>query len=508
MITVYDGLQLAHYNDPRWESNYVRDWPQYLIDTYTGNWSFMYNQMHDFSWYPGRYTGRGELVDCDTLIQGRKLGSQKAVEHVSLVGSVCPYRYQPVFCEKDTSGKWRVTGYGSQYLKYGYEDGICKVGPWGGSYAYHEANYTLTRQPNYYHFTCSGTTPFATGWYYCTEPGHFEQEVILYCDYVSSTKEYHIYGQNEIKYSLTNIFGIKSTQIDTGSVDFYVDAVDLDDAQWDIPPKGYNYGQPFRKESKFWTPTKEQVYSLSTNYQAAPDSQRGAFQDACSTVTTISGNTWANLMEVIDLLKDAKQGKLPKISTDVRELWLGYRYAYCTTRSDVEELTAYCSQKCKEAMKTGFHKYYGVYTDHNGWLSRCTVRCFDKSVDTAQGILNSLNEVGLGLNAYNLWDLLPFSFIVDWFLPIGDTLEKWKGASLNETQYKFQSLVFSQKKSFEFPLGASYRGRMTIYRRQVETEPPEGYYYEYDENSSSRTWLKRTADGIAIGSSLLSNLRR
>lgn len=47
-----------------------------------------------------------------------------------------------------------------------------------------------------------------------------------------------------------------------------------------------------------------------------------------------------------------------------------------------------------------------------------------RSQDSRSGsLLESLENWGFGLNFSNLWDLIPYSFVLDWFIDIGDLLE-------------------------------------------------------------------------------------
>lgn len=63
--------------------------------------------------------------------------------------------------------------------------------------------------------------------------------------------------------------------------------------------------------------------------------------------------------------------------------------------------------------------------------------------------LESLKSVG-ALNVPNLaWELIPFSFVADWILPIGDYLNNQDAFLGTETQWLTRSVIIKQKKVFK-----------------------------------------------------------
>lgn len=116
----------------------------------------------------------------------------------------------------------------------------------------------------------------------------------------------------------------------------------------------------------------------------------------------------------------------------VASVHLIYRYVIKTTTKDLKDLKEFAEQ-------LWLHR-----DDWWGYLSiargRCKAQTYDKFVSTGQTysctmnlrldirpaqyqMITYLRTVGLGLTPAMFWDMVPFSFVVDWVLPVGDTIE-------------------------------------------------------------------------------------
>lgn len=150
-----------------------------------------------------------------------------------------------------------------------------------------------------------------------------------------------------------------------------------------------------------------------TAYYAAVDSLPGSSNNAISTV-----------LEVASLFKSLITldfGAIPKKLGDIfSSSWLKYRYGYCTTKSDISEYIS-LNDRLLALSRADSIRCYGKYTCSDGTFA-CS---FD--VDVEDIIPSNIKEVcnlfGLKLSAYNAWDMIPYSFIVDWFIPVGEFLE-------------------------------------------------------------------------------------
>lgn len=155
-----------------------------------------------------------------------------------------------------------------------------------------------------------------------------------------------------------------------------------------------------------------------------------AYTVAAASLPEVASNAIASSLEAVALLATLLRGKSSNakaVSKSLGDAWLAYRYAYTTTKLDVEEYVKYIN-RIKTLSTDLAHQEVtarGVFT-HNGWTYRCTLvlRVQDLLPDK---IRDKLDGLGFKLSALNAWDMIPYSFIVDWFLPIADTLEAFEG---------------------------------------------------------------------------------
>jgi hypothetical protein len=138
----------------------------------------------------------------------------------------------------------------------------------------------------------------------------------------------------------------------------------------------------------------------------------------------ITTDNIANLQQLFQLLKgivQAVRGRSLALGS-AKDIWLGYRYSYETTKADINELALYCDRMRNLSGRDSItgHGYFEEYIGGDRFQFRCSIQAH---MDDVIGIKSFVESVGLALDGYNSWDLIPYSFIVDWFLHIGDMLE-------------------------------------------------------------------------------------
>lgn len=109
----------------------------------------------------------------------------------------------------------------------------------------------------------------------------------------------------------------------------------------------------------------------------------------------------------------------PRKVRTLAELYLWYKYTYSTSEMDLEEMFKFFTRSTLRETK---NKSKGF--DHRVTLSN-TID--NRTTDTFTFYFGSfeyalLDKFGLRLNLANTWDMIPFSFVVDWFTKIGDML--------------------------------------------------------------------------------------
>ena len=109
----------------------------------------------------------------------------------------------------------------------------------------------------------------------------------------------------------------------------------------------------------------------------------------------------------------------PRKVKTLAELYLWYKYAYSTSKMDLEEMFKFFTRSTLRESKNKSKGY-----DHRVTLSNLID---NRTTDTFTFYFGSfeyalLDKFGLRLNFANTWDMIPFSFVVDWFTKIGDML--------------------------------------------------------------------------------------
>lgn len=138
---------------------------------------------------------------------------------------------------------------------------------------------------------------------------------------------------------------------------------------------------------------------------------------------------------VAQLRKDL-QMSLKSIGDAVTQIWLTYRYGIMPNVYLVNDLV-----EAAQAELTEFHRLSQKRTieivppEMPGWKSEGTIlgtlRCFDKRKFETKKMADAPYAF---VPAVTLWELVPLSFVVDWFLNIGEVLAFLFGSSPGYTQ--------------------------------------------------------------------------
>lgn len=216
-----------------------------------------------------------------------------------------------------------------------------------------------------------------------------------------------------------------------------------------------------------------------------------------------NSNNIANILAGVELLKTVASPSsafskatrqlrsMDRTARGVKEVlsdkWLSYRYVYETTKSDIEEGIRLITQK-----------------DQSGTLllragsqvgdNYASIKIATREPDVTQYM--ALQKFGLEPSLYNGWDMIPFSFVVDWFVSIGDTFEQINNAQW-AINYEPLSVVksWTWKEYYEGPLGPC---EFSHYERIVTRDLPTFVPYSSGISTSGTTWFKRMLDTISL----------
>lgn len=221
-----------------------------------------------------------------------------------------------------------------------------------------------------------------------------------------------------------------------------------------------------------------------------------AYYKAVDKLPKLKQNLLANILDIVASLKSFKNGY--KAIYSAKDLaassWLAYRYAYSTTVSDLEEATNYLGRLyyLLETEATVVRSY-GTHHD-DGAVYYCALECDFGALMSASLSEKLDKQYNLRLSATNVWDMIPYSFVVDWFLGIGDVLEeidRW----LDSASIPVTNIWYSYKEDYVTPTGSE-----SVYFRWNGKAPKLPYFTElYDSKStSSVTLFKRGLDTLAL----------
>jgi hypothetical protein len=207
------------------------------------------------------------------------------------------------------------------------------------------------------------------------------------------------------------------------------------------------------------------------------------------------------LMSICGTKEDVGKQVLSKTAN----LWLAKRYVYDTTMLDLQEFT---SGKYKDVLEaaTDFISPW----EHGHASSRACIKNmngtqligkYSVSIWGKPNISNGIQDIyfrqsRLGLvNTSNLWDIVPFSFMVDWFTNLGDFFSALDTKiHLGAGHYEFDNTIMT----WSFTQSSQY-GPMKAFIRRV-TPGCSGVMMDAwnTYSASTRTWLKRVNDFVAI----------
>lgn len=213
---------------------------------------------------------------------------------------------------------------------------------------------------------------------------------------------------------------------------------------------------------------------------------QAAYVKAAEGLPSVNSNAMANLLEVASLTAALLRGDVSKASKGIKDAWLAYRYAYTTTCLDVREYSDYIDriQNLTELAAPDTIKCHGSSTDSRGFRYHCVMKV--KTSDALPSDMKStLSQFGLEMSAVNSWDMVPYSFVVDWFIPVSDILEQF------EAQFSSKSVPVTECwMSIESPNGEHY---LRWPYEWVQTTPQI-----VQKNVSKKTFWMRVADAIAL----------
>jgi hypothetical protein len=173
-----------------------------------------------------------------------------------------------------------------------------------------------------------------------------------------------------------------------------------------------------------------------------------AYLEACQSVPTLNDNSISNILEIVGFIKALVVDHKIEFPKRLQDLWLQYRYVYKTTELDVKEAVKFAKRHMSLGGLDRALKCYGTAatTVENCEVTcRCTLFMSPHEMGYVGKLWRALCTYGLAPDFYVVWDMIPYSFIVDWFIPVGDMLGVLDASSRFRPgeQYDFKNVCFS-----------------------------------------------------------------
>lgn len=175
--------------------------------------------------------------------------------------------------------------------------------------------------------------------------------------------------------------------------------------------------------------------------------------------------------------------------------WLTNRYVVNTTKSDVEDFLDKVGAIDTPALQ-GEH-IVRAGDQQGNWTCHVKIISRDRKQNALAETHRWAMQHGFGVTPANLWDMIPFSFMVDWFIPIGETLNTIDAEFFFHSAY-YEILSYTASRKFTMDVKDSGNTfHVTVYDRDVSKSVPIISSLTY-EDPSSRTVRNRVIDASAI----------
>jgi hypothetical protein len=247
----------------------------------------------------------------------------------------------------------------------------------------------------------------------------------------------------------------------------------------------------------------EPEYVLS-GYLVGPDAYwlgtltQGAFMAMIDNMPTLNDNSLSNVAGLCSLLKSIIIDHKPKIPSSLSDAWLAYRYSYTTTKLDVKEAINFAKRVSDGALGRDLQLYgtYSIQYRDVTMTCRCTGVVRQRELGLLSKITNALFQFGLSPSFYVIWDSIPYSFIVDWFIPVGNILHEQDNFIMYTRNYDFTDMWYSI--SYDSYVGDNPAHVYTRWQGQVP-DCYHGYYSLANKGTTSnRTIGFRILDVLSI----------
>lgn len=206
------------------------------------------------------------------------------------------------------------------------------------------------------------------------------------------------------------------------------------------------------------------------------------------------------------------------IGKTLKDGWLEYRYAVMPLMYDIDAHCQTLANLHNRPQRNRFRKVRRVFdidTSYNPnacvrWGPRKTLHSCRVVADIKSGPAKYLVYSGVSDPASVLWERIPYSFVADWILPVGDFLSAVDFVRKFEGEFVFTHKVERSCQGifacpddkghefWRFSNGGDYLYRYLTIDRQVTSSPPVPYPSLDLAIGKSKTSLKRALDAVSL----------
>jgi hypothetical protein len=199
---------------------------------------------------------------------------------------------------------------------------------------------------------------------------------------------------------------------------------------------------------------------------------------------------------LLRLLHDAKRGRWSQIAKEYGVVldtlgngYLAWKYGWKPLCSDIYEihkqLTSRSNQshrlsasRTKSASYSGPDSSYGLPVDVKA-KTRCTVKVYAEISDS---VLAKSASYGLNNPLSLTWELIPWSFVADWFMPVGNTLAALSSHDGLTFVGGFESSTVEGKATITSPICGYADLEMLYFERAALTNWPDTSQFYWNVN--------------------------
>lgn len=274
---------------------------------------------------------------------------------------------------------------------------------------------------------------------------------------------------------------------------------------------------------------KQSEFNLGVTMGEGPETIRAAYRAAKNIIGAVKqlkkGNLSGALRHFGRIPNSAKKSARRALDVgDLASAWMSCRYGWVPLIGDIAALDKlqYDYNKLPKIIASTYRvgRVEPVHKDYGKIVSSYAVRKFRWQAFIDEEKISASLPVRMGLtDPFSIaWELVPLSFVVDWFLPVSHTLKAFEGirvlpvSSITKTQYfvtRYNLVPLEGKRKFRNVEGGYKYSRMYL-NRSVRQSLPSGFslatHYPARSRVQNDTVQKRVVDAVILAGSRIQSL--